>query len=254
MTHAFDARALTAIEELPGSLAQRVYHSLREAILSLPFPPGTMLRKGPICGELGVSRSPVAEAIARLASEGLVDVIPQSATKVSCFSMDEIHEAAFMREALELAAVGKVTVEHTSEQYRQLVRNVRLQQLLAEDKDSSGLYQADEAFHTMLMEFTGFPGLASTVSIISLKLKRPRLLLMPEPGRPTEVVKEHLAIVNAIRERDAGAAQEAMRFHLSQLVSRFAPLEKQHPEFFRSRQTPSDLEHEMKSFRTTHPA
>lgn len=237
MTQAFNARALTAIDDLPGSLAQRVYQSLQEAIMSLTFPPGTLIRKGAICDELGVSRSPVSEAITRLASEGLVDVIPQSGTRVARFSIEEIREAAFMREALEVAAVEKVARDHTAEQYAKLARNVRLQAMLVEDHDTAGFYQADEEFHALLMEFTGFPGVAATVATIALKLKRPRMLLLPEPGRNDNAVREHLAIVEAIRDRNPDEARAAMRYHLAQLVSRFDPLEKDHPEFFRSRQS-----------------
>lgn len=234
MLQTFDAGALKSIETMSGSLAQRVYVSLREAILTLAFPPGMVLRKRAICEELGVSRSPVSEAIARLSVEGLVDVIPQSASRVSRFSMEEISEAAFMREALELAVVAKVAVEHTPEQLAQLTRSIRLQQLLSEDGDSEGLYQEDEAFHALLMGMTGFPGMASLVSTISLKLKRPRILLLPKPGRPDEVVREHEAIVEAIALGDAAGAREAMRHHLGQLLSRFAPLKEQHPEYFKT--------------------
>lgn len=235
MANAFDTHHLVGITDLSGSLAQRVYASLRQAILSLAYPPGTTLRKAAICEELGVSRSPVSEAIARLSTEGLVDVIPQSGTRVSLFSLDEIKEAAFMREALELAAVAKVAIEHTPEQLAQLTRNVRLQRLLAEDRDYPGFYEADEAFHSLLMEFTGYPGLVSTVETISLTLKRPRILLLPEEGRPEEAAREHEVILDAIRNHDPAAAQEAMRFHLGQLVERFGSLEGEHPEFFRSK-------------------
>lgn len=235
MTQGFSAQGLTAIDDLPGSLSQRVYQSLQEAIMSLKFPPGTLIRKGAICDELGVSRSPVSEAITRLASEGLVDVIPQSGTRVARFSIEEIREAAFMREALEVAAVEKVARDHTPEQYAKLARNVRLQAMLVEDSDSEGFYQADEEFHAMLMEFTGFPGVASAVATISLKLKRPRMLLLPTDGRSADAVREHLAIVEAVRDGDAEEARAAMRYHLRQLISRFDPLENNHPEFFRMR-------------------
>jgi DNA-binding GntR family transcriptional regulator len=226
---------LTDIGDLSGSLGQRVYHSLREAILSLRLPPGTVLRKSAIGEELGVSRQPVSEAIARLAADGLVDVVPQSGTRVSRFSMDEIREAAFMRAALEIAAVGKVAMERTAEQLAQLTRNVRLQQLLAEDRDQAGFYEADEEFHALLMEFTGFPGLAANVGAISLKLKRPRILLLPGGGCPARTTNEHMAILDGIRDRDPDAAREAMRFHLEQSSDRFLSLEVTHPHYFRSR-------------------
>lgn len=222
----------TDITVLNGSLAQRVYHSLRDAILSMTYTPGTVLRKGLICEQLSVSRSPVSEAIARLAAEGLVDVIPQSATKVSCFSMDEIREASFLREALELAAVAKVAASRTDDQVAQLARNLRLQHLLAEDDDFDGFHKADEEFHALLLDFTGFPGVASVASSVSLQLKRARMLMLPEPGRPEATIDEHIAILDAIRAKDQTAAQRAMKYHLGQLINRIEPLERQHPNFF----------------------
>lgn len=221
--------------DLSGPLSQRVYLALRDAILSLAYAPGAMLRKAVICEALGVSRSPVAEAIARLAADGLVDVVPQSGTRVSQFSMDEIREASFMREALEGAAVAKLALDHTPEQLAQLSRCLRMQQLMMADGDSAGFYEADEAFHTTLMDATGFPNLAATVETISLKLKRPRLLLLPEEGRSADVVAEHTAIVDAIRLRDRAGAEEALRRHLGHLVRRFASLEDTHPHYFRAR-------------------
>lgn len=234
-TVAMGMAGLTDIESLSGSLAQRVYQSLREAILSLALPPGTVLKKGALCEQLGVSRSPVSEAIARLSQEGLVDVIPQSATRVSSFSMEEIREACFLREALETTAAEKVALQRTEEQLTRLTRNVRLQQLLVEDGDFSGFYTADEEFHELIMEFTGFPGVSLVAGNVSLQLKRARMLLLPEEGRPAGAVKEHQQVLDAIRAGDPAAAQAAMKAHLRQLIPRLEPLERLHPEYFRSR-------------------
>ncbi|MGR3291059.1 MAG: GntR family transcriptional regulator, partial [Paracoccaceae bacterium] len=79
--------------------------SLKNAIFSLDYKPGEILRKGELCELLGVSRSPVSEAVAMLANDGLVNVVPQAGTFISRLSLAEICESAFMREALELAAV-----------------------------------------------------------------------------------------------------------------------------------------------------
>ncbi|MTI02769.1 GntR family transcriptional regulator [Roseibium sp. RKSG952] len=215
-----------------GSLTQRVHHSLKQAILSLDFPPGANLRKAPVCERLGVSRAPVADAIARLASEGLVDVVPQSGTRVSYFSMAEIREGVFLREALELATVAKVARDLTDDQRKRLSRNMRLQELLIEDEDIPGFYQADEEFHALLMEFTGFRRLADVAQTVSLQVSRARMLLLPTPGRIAETLAEHRAIFEAISNRDEQAAQDAMRIHLGQLMPRIEQLERQKPHLF----------------------
>lgn len=228
-----DATVLPRIEPSEGSLTQRVHHVLKHAILSLDFPPGANLRKAPLCERLGVSRAPVADAIARLASEGLVDVVPQSGTRVSYFSMDEIREGVFLREALELATVAKVARDLTDDQRKQLSRNMRLQELLIEDDDIPGFYQADEDFHGLLMEFTGFRRLADVAQTVSLQVSRARILLLPTPGRIVETLAEHQTIFEAISNRDEHAAQNAMRAHLGQLMPRIEQLEQQKPDLFK---------------------
>lgn len=227
-----DATLLPEITTIEGPLTQRVHHSLKQAILSLDFPPGANLRKAPVCERLGVSRAPVADAIARLASEGLVDVVPQSGTRVSYFSMDEIREGAFLREALELATVAKVARDLTDDQRKRLSRNMRLQELLIEDEDIPGFYQADEEFHGLLMEFTGFRRLADVAQTVSLQVSRARMLLLPTPGRIAETFAEHRAVFEAISNRDEQASQDAMRTHLGQLMPRIEQLEQQNPELF----------------------
>lgn len=228
-----DLPALPDLKLFSGSLAQRVYQALREAILTMAYPPGAVLQKAVICEQLAVSRHPVSEAIARLAAEGLVDVVPQSATTVSSFSLDEIREAMFLREALELAAVAWVAEHHTDEQFTRLSRNLRLQKLLADDNDRDGFFEADEEFHALIMDFTGYPKVSSVASTVSLQLKRARLLILPEPGRPADATAEHEAILLAIQSRDPARATAQMRVHLGQLINQIAPLAEQRPELFR---------------------
>lgn len=221
------------IDGLDGPLGQRVYTALRNGILDMTLVPGSVLRKGALCDRLGVSRSPVAEALGRLSSEGLVDIIPQSATRVSQFSMAELREENFLREAVEVAAVALVADHHCAEQLTKLSRNLRLQELLVDDADFQGFFEADLEFHALILGFTGFPKVALVAGQISLQLQRARMLILPETGRPAEALEEHRAILEAIKVQDAEAAKAAMSLHLRQLIKRIEPLERQHPEFFR---------------------
>jgi len=217
---------------LEGPLSQRAYQAIREAILSQDFPPGAIIRKKAICDTLGMSRAPVSEALARLSSEGLVDIVPQSATCVSFFSMDEIREGSFLREALELAVVAKVAEDRTEEQLTQLSRNLRLQRLLIEDGDYSGFYETDEEFHALLMQFTGYTRLESLAHLVSLQVIRARRVLLPTPGRAQNTLNEHEEILAAIRKQDVVAAQDSMRRHLHQLMPHIERLAIERPELF----------------------
>ena len=222
------------INNLDGPLGQRVYTALRNKILTMAYEPGFVLRKGALCEQLGVSRSPVTEALNRLSSDGLVDIIPQSATRVSKFSMFELREESFLREAVETAAVAKVAQERTEEQLTILSRNLKMQNLLVEDEDFQGFFEADLEFHELILAFTGFPRVAITAGQLSLQLHRARMLILPERGRPAEAVAEHQSILAGIKARDSNAARAAMSLHLRQFITRLEPLERQHPEYFRS--------------------
>ena len=213
-------------------MAQKVYLSLKDAILTLTYRPGEILRKPEICAELGVSRSPVAEAVARLAGEALVDVVPQAGTFVARFSMDEIREGAFLREALELAAVDMVARNITDGQVVQLRRNLRVQEALIEDGDFKGFHQMDAQMHELILSFTGFRRLASLSETSWVHVNRARQLVLPAPGRVQATLFEHQAIVDALEARDPAAARAATRLHLRQLLLVLEPFVAERPDLF----------------------
>lgn len=226
------ASRLKPLDAFAGSLGQKVYQTLREAILSLAYRPGEILRKPEICEALGVSRSPVADAVARLAAEGLVDVVPQAGTFVARFSMEEIREGAFLREAIEVAAIERLAETITEEQLTQLRRNLTVQAALVADGDVPGFYQMDAAMHELLLSFTGFRKLAQVSETAWLHVNRARQLILPVAGRIGATVEEHRAILAALEARDAEAARVAVRLHLRQLIRYLEPLERDRPELF----------------------
>lgn len=223
---------LRPLDQFAGSLAQRVYLTLKEAILAIAYRPGEALRKPEICRALGVSRSPVAEAIARLATEGLVRVVPQSGTFVARFSMAEIREGAFLREALEVAAVDLVARTITDDQLAQLRRNLRVQAALIADHDVQAFYQTDSQMHDLILSFTGFRRLGWLSDTAWLHVNRARQLILPTPGRMQATLAEHEAIVAALQRRDPEAARENTRRHLGQLLAVLEPLVTERPELF----------------------
>jgi GntR family transcriptional regulator, rspAB operon transcriptional repressor len=227
-----EAARLRPLTDYAGSLGQRVYGALRAAILSLAYRPGEILRKPEICAALGVSRSPVADAVARLAAEGLVDVIPQAGTFVARFSMPEIREGAFLREAIEVAAIERVASRITDDQLMQLRRNITVQAALIADADTAGFYAQDAAMHELLLSFTGFRKLAQVSETAWLHVHRARQLVLPVPGRVAATLEEHRVILAALEARDADQARVAVQHHLRQLITYLEPLERDRPDLF----------------------
>ena len=193
-----------------------------------------MIRKSVICDRFGLSRSPVSEALIKLSTEGLVDVVPQSGTRVSRLSLTALKEDAFLREALEVAAARHAALNRTDEVLARLTRNVEMQKLLVVDADKEDFIKTDNAFHEMIMATTKVARLPSTVRTVSQHVNRARLLLMPDQGRLSDTVEEHLLILQAIRKKDSAKAQKAMRDHVQQLMARLEPLEAARPDLFTS--------------------
>lgn len=223
---------LTPLSAYQGTLAVRVYESLKDAILSLAYQPGQILRKSSICEQLDVSRSPVSEAVTRLAAEGLVDVLPQAGTFAAKFSMEEIREGAFLREALELAAIELVATTITDDQLVLLRRNLRVQQASVEDQDVQGFYKLDAEMHGMILGFTNYRRLPKMAETSWLQVNRARQLILPDTNRVTNTLEEHRAILSALEARDPVAARAETKTHLRQLVTHLEMLERDRPELF----------------------
>lgn len=223
---------LRPLSAFQGSLAQRVYATLREAILTLSFAPGEILRKPEICAALGVSRSPVSEAVARLAGEHLVRVVPQAGTYVARLSLDEIREGAFLREALELAAIERVAETISEEQLVLLRRNLRLQAAHVADGDAAGFYEADAQMHELILSFTGYARLASLAETAWVHVNRARRLILPSPGRIAQTLDEHQAILAALESHDPVAARARTKAHLAMLMTVLEPLAVLRPDLF----------------------
>lgn len=147
---------LTRINSAPTSLKQKVYANLQRSIIDLEYKPGELLRKHELCKEFGISRTPLSEAIALLMQDGLVEVVPQAGTYVARLSMEDLHEGAFIREAIEIAAIKLLADKISETQLVQLRRNLRLQRVFIDDGDFQGFYALDAQFHAMLLSFTGF--------------------------------------------------------------------------------------------------
>ena len=223
---------IRTLDNFQGSLTDRTFLAIREAIMELNFLPGEIIRKHDICNALGVSRSPVSEALAKLRNEGLVEVVPQSGTFVSRFSLQDIKEGAFLREAIELACIEILASKISEQQLIDLNRNLKLQKVLAETDDYQGFYQLDAEMHGMIMDFTGYKNLAKVTKTGWVQVDRARQLLLPVHGRLKKAFQEHRAVIKALEKNDVALAREKMRTHLNQLILLLTPLEKKHPHLF----------------------
>ena len=146
--------------------------------------------------------------------------------------MAEVREGAFLRQALELAAVERVAETITEAQLVDLRRTLRIQAAHVADHDFAGFHQSDAAMHELILSFTGFARLSALADSAWLHVNRARRLLLPSPGRVEQALAEHQRIVAALEKRDPAAARLATQHHLSQLIALLEPLAASQPELF----------------------
>lgn len=197
------------------SKAERVYHDLRRKIRELTLPPGAPLRKEEIALSLGVSRAPVSEAIARLADEALVDVYPQHGSFVAPIRADDVRESLFIRTALEVEGIRRVTQQADARLLERLEANLDAQKAALKDKDFARFYDLDEALHAAIFAAIESPRALKLLDAARAPLDRPRRLALPEVGRPEATFAEHRRLVDAIATHDPEFAAAAMRAHLA---------------------------------------
>lgn len=209
-----------------------VYEALREAILSARFAPGRKLSENELARELGVSRTPVREALAMLRDERLVAIVPQLGTFVTLVSEEAIADAAFVREALECAAIRLAARHATPAALDALHANLAAQQRAQQAHDAATFDRLDAELHRALCEIGGRSIAWDLSRRANGHLDRIRRLSLPEPGYLGEMVAEHRAVVAAVADTDADRAEAALRHHLRMVLSSLPDIRRAHPDFF----------------------
>ena len=221
------------------SAADLVHAALRDEILTLAREPGSQVNEKQIALAHGVSRTPVREAILRLANEGLIDIVSKSGTYVSRIPLANLAEAIVMRRALEEVSVRAAVEKASASQILGLKAVLARQEEALAIGDQAGFHAADEVLHEAIARSGRFPGIWTVVQQIKLQVDRYRRLTLPQTGRIARAIAEHRAVVEAIEARDADAAAAAMRAHIDGLKIRMDDVLRLNPHFFEG--DPSEL-------------
>jgi GntR family transcriptional regulator, rspAB operon transcriptional repressor len=230
-TNARKANGMPAGANTNGSPPQ-VFEVLRDRIISLTLAPGTILHRNELQDEFALSSTPIRDALMRLADEGLVEIKPQSATRVSLIDVTLARQAQFLRRAVEQEAV-RILAERADKGFvAVLERNIAEQKRHADAGEIDAFYAADWALHRLLYELAGAPDLWSLVRQRSGHIDRIRRLHLPAAGKMQQIVADHEKFIRAIAAGDAAAAQTHMRDHLSRSLSLSQELQDQNPTYF----------------------
>lgn len=208
----------------PATSAWRlVYQELRYKIVAMQLKPGDPVIEKDIAAGYGLSRTPVREAIQRLADERLVEVFPQSGTFVGRIPYGELPEAMVIRKALESTSVRLAAEHATKSQMLALAMIIEQQREAAEIGDQAAFHKLDEAFHAKIAEISGYPGIWRQVQQVKVQVDRYRRLTLVQEGRMAAVIADHERILQGIGNGSANAAVAAMEAHLDRVLPNDEP-------------------------------
>jgi DNA-binding GntR family transcriptional regulator len=216
----------------PPSVAAQIHARLRREIVSLERRPGSPLVEKAITLSYGVSRTPVREALLRLANEGLVDIFPQAGTFVSRIPQRALAETIVIRMALEEKAARLAAECATRSQVMSVQAIIEQLRESASSGDREAFHQADERYHAALAEMAGYPGIWVLVQQVKVQVDRYRRLTLPQEGRMQRVIEEHQAILDALAAHDGDGAAALMNAHLSALLSSVEDIRHVNPDYF----------------------
>ena len=221
---------LTIDARRQGRTSDQVYALLVSAIRELRLLPAAVLSENALAAQLGVSRTPVREALARLADNGLVEVTPQVGTRVVPISMTEVRQAQWVRETLEVQAFELACADEPD--LRGLRSSLRAQTSARQEKDLDDFFRADEQLHAELFRLSGHPRAWDLIVRSKIHLDRLRRLSVPSSSAVGTLIAEHRRIVAALSARDVVAGTTLIRGHARRVLQLQPALQKAYPDYF----------------------
>jgi len=191
-----------------------VIAAMRTAILRGTFEPGRRLSEVELARDLGVSRTPVREALRGLEKEGLLERVSGRGISVVEISPDDVDEIYTLKSVLEGVAVRLACHRVTDKELERLYRYTDEMKALA-DRDDIGAYaEVSREFHEALIRAAKSRRLSQVHRIVDMPIQRLRVFALSQPGRPHDSVREHRQILDAIARRDPEAAERLIRMHV----------------------------------------
>lgn len=206
--------------------------TIRENIVSLELAPGVMLSENELAAMLGLSRTPVREALIELSKVKIVEIYPQRGSAVALIDCDMVEQACFMRNVMECAVVEQVCALAGSEKLAALEANLRLQEFRLHNHEPAALLALDNEFHFTLFALADKPQIYAMMDSLTIHFDRIRSLSLTTV-RDLKIVEDHRAILAAIRAGDAPAAHERMARHLSRYKVDETEIRRQYPAYFK---------------------
>lgn len=195
-----------------------VFHTLREAILKGELKPGERLMELQLAAKLGVSRTPIREAIRMLEQEGLAVTIPRKGAEVAKMTEKDMEDVLQIREVLDELAVSLACRQMTEEQLDALRQTMHEFVEHTKTGDVKKIAGADVKFHDIIYQSTGNPKLVSILNNLREQMYRYRVEYLKDEGIYPVLIREHSEIVEGLSDKDLPKVTAAMHAHVRNQV------------------------------------
>ncbi|MBC5714449.1 GntR family transcriptional regulator [Roseburia sp. BX1005] len=203
---------LDANEYLP--LRDVVFKTLREAILRGDLKPGERLMELQLAAKLGVSRTPIREAIRMLQQEGLAVTIPRRGAEVAAMTEKDMEDVLQVREALEILAVQLASEKITKEQIAELEERLKAFEQAVETAEVKQIAQSDIDFHDLIYTAAENPRLVVLLNNLREQIYRYRVEYLKDEKNYPRLIEEHRQIMQGLKERNEQYVVEMTKKHM----------------------------------------
>ncbi len=194
-----------------------VFETLRKAILDGDLKPGERVMEVQLAEKLGVSRTPVREAIRKLELEGLLEMIPRKGAYVADVSIKDVLNVLEVRASLEGLAASLAAERITEDEIDSLRKSAEEFETMNKNNDRDGMVQKDTEFHSVLLNAARNNKLLSIVESLSDYVQRFRVIYFTEYSDAKNIMDDHRAILDAIKERDVEKANRVAQEHIENI-------------------------------------
>ena len=206
--------------------------TLKDNIISLHLEPGSMVSESELAQQMGLSRTPVREALIELARVKIVEVVPQRGSRIALIDYDQVDEGSFLRDTLETAVAAKCCKEDISAYMPALEENMKMQELFQQNDMYEKLMGLDDSFHRTLFQVVNLTQTYELMHSMTVHMDRLRMISMYNNTWP-KTVAEHQLIFAAVQARDAEAAAKAMHEHVTRYRIDKAAICEKYPQYLK---------------------
>ncbi|WP_312433562.1 GntR family transcriptional regulator [Lacrimispora sp.] len=211
------------------------YRILKENIITLELEPGSTLNDMEISQMIGISRTPVREAIIKLKEESdIIEIFPQRGMRIALIDTDVVQEARFLRMILEKAMVELACDMAQEKDFVWLEENLTLQEFYLKNDMVSKLLELDNELHRKLFVICRKEQIYRVNRGLSIHYDRVRNMEAGTAIHGAKTVEDHRSLVEAIRDKDKERAKQIMEVHLDRWLLNEQTLRKEYPQFFKN--------------------